>query len=138
MTPADATAMELALRFVSAINHREMETLRALMPENHVFVDSGGDAVRGREAIIEAWARFFRMFPDYEIQVHRVLEEDGSVGVFGTAGGTWAPDGVLREENRWSIPAAWEANITNGQVSVWRVFADLEPVRRILGGISTP
>lgn len=134
MTPSDRA---LALRFVSAINGQDTEALSELMPENHVFVDSAGEAVRGREAILAAWARFFRMFPDYQMEVHRILEEDGSVGIFGTAGGTWSPDGILREEDHWEIPAAWEANIRDGQVSVWRVFADLEPVRRIVGGSET-
>ena len=45
---------------------------------------------------------------------------------------------ALRPENRWEIPAAWQANIRGERVAVWRVFADLEPVRRILGGISNP
>lgn len=132
------SARGLALRFVSAINRQDMDDLAVLMPENHVFIDSGGDAVRGREAILDAWARFFRMFPDYQIEIHRILEEDGSVGIFGTARGTWSPDGLLRPEDHWEIPAAWEANIRDAQVAVWRVFADLDPVRRILGGISTP
>ena len=132
------SARELALRFVSAINRQDMEELSELMPENHVFVGSAGEAVRGRREILDAWARFFRMFPDYRIEVHRILEEDGSAGVFGTARGTWSPDGVLRPDDHWEIPAAWEANVRDGRVAVWRVFADLDPIRRILGGISTP
>ena len=135
MTPSPP---ELVQRFIAAINGQDVEALAALMPENHVFVDSSGEAVRDRDAIIRAWERFFRMFPDYRIEVHRILESDGTVGVFGAARGTWSPDGILREEDHWEIPAAWQANIRDGRISVWRVFADLEPVRRILGGISTP
>lgn len=127
---------DLVIQFISAINRHDVEALGALMPGNHRFVDSGGGRVRGRDEAMRAWAGFFRMFPDYRMEVHRILHDDGSVAVFGSARGTWAAAGVSGKANRWEVPAAWEANVRDGRVAVWRVFSDTEPLRRILGGIS--
>jgi len=128
---------EVVLQFISAINRQDVDTLGALMPGNHLFVDGGGGRIRGRAEAMEAWTRFFRMFPDYRIEVHRVLHEEEAVAIFGAARGTWMPNGVAEKANRWEVPAAWEANVRGGNVAVWRVFADMEPVRRILRGTST-
>jgi hypothetical protein len=51
--------------------------------------------------------------------------------------GTYTPDGVLREEARWSTPAAWLAVVERGLVAEWRVYADNEPIRRRMTQLQT-
>ena len=49
--------------------------------------------------------------------------------LLGVAEGTYAPDGVLKAENHWTTPAAIRAQVEDGQVTEWRVYADNEPIR---------
>lgn len=45
------TPVETVLLFLDRINHRDPEKLGELMPEDHLFIDSLGNKVRGREAM---------------------------------------------------------------------------------------
>ena len=129
-----AGPIDAALLFVSAINDHDVDKLASLMTADHVLADGGGGSVRGREKMREAWQEYFALFPDYEIQVRRVIEGGEAVALFGSARGTCRPDGVVRDDMGWEIPAAWEAEIRRGQVAVWRVYADTEAIRRIMRG----
>jgi ketosteroid isomerase-like protein len=127
MTTAEVTNM-----FIEKINTADVDALCELMSENHIFVDAGGYIVQGREAMRKAWQGYFAMVPDYWVESERVLGEGDVVAVFGRAGGTCTSDGELKPENRWEIPAAWQAVVRNGRVVEWRVYADNEPIRRIM------
>jgi len=60
--------------------------------------------------------------------------------MFGRAGGTYSPDGRVLPQNRWARrdrggsgeTAAWKAVVRDGLVAEWRVFADNEPIRRLM------
>ncbi len=52
--------------------------------------------------------------------------------MLGTAQGTYARDGKLLPENKWSTPAAWRAQIKGSLVAEWRVYADNEPIRKLM------
>lgn len=120
----------VAHAFVRAINRHDAEALAELMTVEHRFIDSMGAAFEGREAMRAGWAAYFRMVPDYAIAIEETLS-DGPVAVMmGLAQGTYAPDGVLREEKRWQTPAAFRAFIEAGKVAEWRVYADNEPMRQ--------
>jgi len=41
--------------------------------------------------------------------------------------------GNLLAEAHWEIPAAWKAVVHNERVSEWRVYADNEPVWKVMG-----
>ena len=127
-----ARPIECVRRFVKAVNAADVEGLCDLMTEDHVFVDSDGTEVRGRETMRQGWTAYFSMMPDYRIQVQETYAR-GSVGVvIGAAAGTYSPDGSLQPENRWSGPAAWRAVVKRGRVAVWQVFFNPEPVFRLL------
>ncbi len=121
---ASAGARSTILAFVEKINAHDVEGLADLMSEDHLFVDSLGRVQKGREKMREAWRDYFTMFPDYHIAVSEIIEGDGTFVLIGTAGGTYGVGGRLLEENRWEVPAAWKAVISDGHVTEWRVFAD--------------
>jgi len=123
---------ETVRRFVEAINAHDVDLLGSLMTADHEFMDAGGSVVRGREAMRAARKRYYELFPDYEIEMQELLSREGLVAVFGVARGTYARDGALSEANRWRVPAAWKAVVRGGKVATWSVFADNEPVRRIM------
>lgn len=124
---------QVALQFVAAINAHDVTALCALMPEGHCFIDSQGRMERGRETLRMGWPMYFQMFPDYVITIDEALADGGTVLLAGSAEGTYAPDGELRAELHWHIPAAWRAVIEDGLVAEWQVYADNSVVEGMMG-----
>jgi ketosteroid isomerase-like protein len=127
------TKREILSAFIDRINAHDVDSIRALMDEGHVFIDGLGHSVKGPEAMRQAWKSYFAMMPDYWIKVDRVFEDGDALAVFGAAGGTVAKDGRLDPANRWEIPAAWLAVVGPTGIVRWQVFADTGRVRHILG-----
>jgi ketosteroid isomerase-like protein len=119
-----------AQAFVRAINRQSVEDLAELMTADHHFIDSLGSLVSGREKMRVGWAAYFRMIPDYAIEIEETCCDGPVVVMLGTARGTYSADGTLKEENRWQTPAAFRAFIEEDKVAEWRVYCDNEPVRR--------
>jgi uncharacterized protein (TIGR02246 family) len=127
------SANDVALAFVEQINRRDASGLAALMTEDHRFVDGLGQEVRGRKQMEQGWRAYFAWFPDYSIQVDDAFSNENVVALFGTARGTYAVKGQLQAETHWEIPAAWKAVVRGERVCEWRVYADNEPVWKIMG-----
>ncbi len=102
------------------------------MTPDHLFVDSLGVEVRGQEPMSAGWRAYFAMVPDCHITVTEHLEYGPTVALFGRAGGTYSPDGQVLPQNRWEAPAAWLAVVRDGLLAEWHVFADNEPMRRLM------
>ena len=126
-------AVAVALEFVDRINRHDVGGLVAIMSEDHRFIDGLGQAVDGRERMEKGWLTYFGWFPDYRIKVDEILSNANVVALFGTAEGTFSVNGKLVAENHWKIPAAWKAVIRGEQVSEWSVYADNEPVWKVMG-----
>ena len=124
--------VEITLQFMDAINRHDADTLAASMTDDHVFTDSLGNAVRGRDKMKGGWQGYFAFCPDYWVTHEAIFGEGSSVAVFGAAGGTIAANGKLPHENKWRTPAAWLAIVENGLVKEWRVYADNKPVYDIM------
>jgi limonene-1,2-epoxide hydrolase len=110
--------------FIAAINRHNASAISELMTEDHSFVDSGGGVVAGRRSMTAAWEEYFRMFPDYQIHVERMLADNGVVAIFGSACGTYNGKRGLVPENRIESPAAWKAIVAGGKVRLWQVYTD--------------
>jgi ketosteroid isomerase-like protein len=104
-----------------------------MMTADHRFVDGLGQEVRGREQMEKGWLAYFKWFPDYSIKVDAALSDGNVVALFGTAQGTYSGKGNAGAENHWQIPAAWKAVVCDEGVCEWRVYADNEPVWKIMG-----
>ena len=122
----------VARAFVAAINHRSPEEIASLVTEDHVFIDSLGMRVTGRQPMLKGWQGYFSMVPDYSIAVDETFAEGPVVVMLGAAQGTWAPGSALKPENRWQTPAAWRAVVRGSSIAEWRVYADNEPIRLII------
>ena len=123
-------AESVAHAFVRAINRQSVDALAELMTEEHRFTDSMGNAVEGREKMRAAWAAYFRMVPDYTVAIEETFCDGPVVVMLGMAQGTYAPDGQLKPENRWTTPTAFRAFIQEKKVAEWRVYCDNEPMRQ--------
>jgi len=128
----DPNPVDTFLKFEQLINSRDPAAIAGLLTADSVFVDSMGARVQGREKLRAAWEGYFQMVPDYTISHEEIFHHGDTVAVFGTAQGTFAPDGQLRKENFWTSTAAWRAVVKGGRIAVWQVFADNEPIRAIM------
>jgi ketosteroid isomerase-like protein len=126
------TPTEVALEFVKRINERDVTKLCELMTEDHLFIDSAGERFEGREVMRNGWNSYYQWFPDYAITVTDILAEGEVVGLFGSTSGTFAVEGELHAQNHWAGPAAWKVVIRGKHVAEWWVYADNEPVRKIM------
>ena len=126
------TPVETVLEFMERINRRDADQVAELMSEDHLFVDSLGQKVQGREKMRAGWRGYFAFCPDYWVSHEEILSNGNTVAIFGAAGGTISVAGKLAAENKWRIPASWLAVVNNGLVKEWRVYADNKPVYDIM------
>ena len=126
------SAESVAQAFLRAINRQDVDRLAELMSPAHRFIDSLGNIVEGREKMRGGWAAYFRMVPDYSIAIEEFYPADPDVVMLGLATGTFTKDGKLNPENRWQTPIAIRASIDDGLVAEWRVYADNEPIRKLM------
>jgi uncharacterized protein (TIGR02246 family) len=117
---------------MDSINERDAAKLAELMTPDHVFVDSLGNTVLGRDTMRGGWTGYFKMCPDYWVTHEEIFADGNRVAIIGAAGGTIARDGQLVPENKWRTPAAWLAIIEGILMKEWRVYADNKPVYDIL------
>jgi uncharacterized protein (TIGR02246 family) len=116
-------------RLVENINSHDVDAIAALLTSDHRFVDSVGNVTQGREALRAGWRQYFRMVPNYKIEVERALADGPHVVLLGVAGGTYSPDGTMHAQNAWSTPVALRALIHEDLIAEWQVYADNEPMR---------
>jgi len=128
-----ASALDIALRFVDRISHRDPGGLAALMTEDHRFVDGLGQEVQGREQMEKGWAGYFSWFPDYSIHVDDAMSDGTVAALFGSAEGTYSATREQHTSAHWKIPAAWKAVVRDERIAEWRVYANNEPVWKVMG-----
>ena len=119
---------ETALAFIEAINAHDVNQIVALLADDYEFVNSSGDHFQGQRFMRDEWAAQFAKHPDFRIRIGRVIADEESVAVFGYSEGTYAPDGTLRPENRWSVPAAFLLMSREGRISYFESFSDASMV----------
>jgi uncharacterized protein (TIGR02246 family) len=125
-------ATAIAQAFVDAINHRSTEKISSLMTEDHVFIDSLGMRVAGRQQMVKGWQAYFSMVPDYSITIDETFASGDVVVMLGSAQGTYTSGGPPQPENKWRTPAAWRAVVRRSSIAEWRVYTDNEPIRQIM------
>ena len=122
-----AQAIATLDEFVRCINTHDAKGIVSLCTADHVFTDSLGSTLLGRERLKEAWGGYFSLCPDYHIEVKVAASQKAVVLASGFASATHAAS-----KKSWRIPAAWRAIVGNGQIAEWQVYADNKPVYELL------
>ena len=125
-------AEDVARQFVDAINKHSVSAIYELMAEDHHFIDGLGEELEGRVPMKHGWRGYFAMVPDYLIKVNETFHNGSTVVFLGTASGTYKSSVTRKPENYWEVPAAWKAVVAGEKVKVWQIFADNEPIRKIM------
>jgi ketosteroid isomerase-like protein len=115
---------QVILQFIERINAHDVDGIVALMSKDYEFVNSSGDHFRDLQFLKDTWRAQFQNHPDFKIRVDRVICDGECVGIFGFSEGTYSPDGVLREENHWEVPAAFLGIVRDGKVAYWETYSD--------------
>ncbi|HEY9368834.1 nuclear transport factor 2 family protein [Streptomyces sp.] len=117
--------MDVVVRFNDRINAQDVEGLALLMSGDHVFVDSAGSRIEGRQACIEAWRGFFAAFPDYRNVFTSMRAAGDLVTVEGRS---------VCTQPALAGPALWTARASGRQLAEWRVHED-SPANRLRLGL---
>ena len=145
--------LEVAMDFIQRINAGDINALCDLMTENHIFQDALGKRFMGRETMRQGWTQYLKMVADYQVHADEFFVTDERVAIFGTASGRYvgphipgaqaangaphpATQGVesaLGPNGFWEVPAAWRAVVQSGKIAEWRVYADNQPLRKLMG-----
>ncbi len=98
------TAVETVLAFIEAINRHDVDQLIGLLTEDHAFIDSLGNSLRGREKIRAGWRGYFAMCPDYRVSHEDIFRDGNTVAMFGSAGGTISVNGQIGPREQMANP----------------------------------
>jgi|SRR5580700_1062527 ketosteroid isomerase-like protein len=147
--PKKGDPIEIATSFIERINAADVAGLSELMTDDHIFQDALGERFIGRDTMRHGWTQYFAIVENYKVYVEEYFMREESVAMFGTASGAYAPTknssqlgaGVIAPpetvansaESFWEVPAAWYAVVRNGLVAEWRVYADNQPLRKLMG-----
>ena len=113
----------VVLEFVKCINNGDSEGLKALQTEDFTFMDMEGDVYRGRDG----WEDYFTSYPEYKIHVDNLITSGNGVAIIGTTTGSHVEPEVEEKET-----ILWTAEIRNGYVAEWRIYADTCEIRESL------
>jgi ketosteroid isomerase-like protein len=130
MTTSDK--INVALKFVEAINAADINSMTNLMSEDHIFIDSGDTKNQGMDFMKQAWISFFQLFPDYRIDVTDITENKSVVGIFGFAGGTYEGFKDDTGNNSFRIPASWKAVVDNNKTKNWQVYRETKTMESLV------
>jgi ketosteroid isomerase-like protein len=118
--------------FLRALNRQDVDAMTALMSPGHRFIDSLGAAVEGRDNMRKCWMGYFLMVPDYSLAIEETYVNGPVVLLLGAAQGTYARGGKLAQANAWRTPIALRAFVEDGLIAEWRVYADNDPIRKLM------
>ncbi len=128
----ELTNKEIALKFIEAINSGKASELEDLMTEDHIFVDAGDGRLQGKANMKQAWITYFKMFPDYKIEINDITEGGSVIGIFGYASGTYKGLKDKTNSNYYRTPASWKAIIQNRKVKHWQVYCESKKIEDIV------
>jgi hypothetical protein len=117
------TPDDVARAFIAAINAEDPNTLRALMTNDHTFTDARGNSFSGADKMRLGWQHFFHAYPGYRIEIEHDFAEENQVALFGKATGGWRVNDIVLPQ-RWTVSAAWLAEVEKEQIKHWTVFCD--------------
>jgi ketosteroid isomerase-like protein len=124
---------DIVISFVEAINAHDVTKIVDLCSKDHQFVDAYDNIVAAAQ-LHAAWSAYFQFMPQYGIEIDSLVGAGDVVAVFGHAFGSLAADG---DQAGWRRPAAWQARVKDGLVSLWQVYVDTKIVFDLLAKKAT-
>jgi hypothetical protein len=79
------------------------------------------------------WTDYFKMISDYRLRAEEFFQTNDRFAIFGMASGNYVGDSGTSAAKFWEVPAAWRAVVRNDLIAEWRVYADNQPLRKLMG-----
>jgi len=123
---------QTVLNFIKAINTADIFKITDLISKDHIFIDSEESKHQGKKTMQRGWIEYFKMFPDYKIEITDITESDFIIGIFGYASGTYK--GLKNEGNTnfFRVPASWKAIVKDGKIKHWQVYCETKQMEQII------
>lgn len=115
-----SSSREIALKFVEYINAGDADGLTTLMTEDFIFINKAGEATHGRQR----WD-YFSQYPQYRIHVKHILTSGDAVAIIGKTTGSHVPSELEKKEH-----VLWTAVIRSELVSQWRIYSDIDEIKK--------
>jgi ketosteroid isomerase-like protein len=119
-----STPAELAVAFTAAITAADSAALAALTTADHVFTDTDGNQVTGKQACTAAWEGFFAAFPGYRNTFSEVRADGATAVMRGRSTCPGHPE--------LTGAALWRAETRGDQLTAWQVHDDTPESRALL------
>lgn len=126
------TNKAIAIRFVKAINDQDVDEIINLMSEDHIFIDAIDNRSVGKNGMKEGWEGYYKLFPDYQIKISDITENESIIGLFGYVSATYKNLTNNLNSNFWRIPASWKAIVENNKIKHWQVYCDYSSLFKII------
>jgi ketosteroid isomerase-like protein len=122
----------IVIRFVKAINDHNVNEIVNLMSEDHIFIDAMDHKSVGKKGMKEGWEGYYELFPDYQIEIFDITENESVTGLFGYVNATYKNLTNELNSNFWRIPASWKAIVENNKIKHWQVYCDYSGLFKIM------
>jgi len=135
----EAMMLRLATRLAAAKSRQNIDDALAVCHSEMLLETPAiGSVVRGTVDYKEALSRFFRVFPDYEVSLHRHLTDGETLVCWGEARMTMTGDrfGVTPSGRRATLPVLIEFGFKDDLIASERFHYDLS-VLCSQSGVST-
>ena len=83
----------------------------------------------------QGWRAYFQAVAQYQIHADEFFHTDERLAISSAPGRVESTQRTARPtpDNFWEVPAAWRVVISDGLVAEWRVYADNQPLRKLMG-----
>ena len=115
---------QIIFEFIEAINSADVERLLELCSEDHVLTDSKDMKISGKENLKPAWTGYFTLFPDYKIEIGKIVEKKSFYCIIGYASAGYQEIPLQKNKTSWRIPVVWTAKVKNNRIVSWQIYAD--------------
>ena len=111
---------EIVFEFVETINRGNTDKLASMMADTFTFTDIEGATyvVRSLAERRKFWDDYIDAFPDYRIEIERILSSGTDIAFIGKTVNSHLPR--YFEVNETLV---WYARVDDGRVSEWRIFS---------------
>lgn len=122
--------IQLAQRFIEAIDSRDFSELEKLMSADHVFSVNDRE-FRGADELRSMWEGWWRITPDLKTELIEAHEVGERLFVWMECSGSKVADPLTGAERdfAWSFPVAVFARVEDGLIAQWCECCDSTEVK---------
>jgi hypothetical protein len=121
----------VALAFIDAINHGDIEGIAALMAENYAIQFSDSAPEQGRDGGIDGWRGYCSSYPQYAVHPWRFASKGNIAAILGATTGSHLD---LPDDEELAMPLIWLGHCRDGEIVLWHLIDDT-PANRAEWGL---